>query len=153
VFEWVIVGLIALPTFTSRRLSRYDLAHTLVWLHFSLASVRHAPLFAFVMAPGLAHLLDGLPFALRDARWRPGWSIWSGLVGAGLLLLSISGVPLGGFSPTRWPMKAVPVLNERPTGARLFHEQDWGGLIEAETSPLRRAFVDDRFELFGRAAI
>lgn len=153
VFEWVVLALIALPTFGSRRMSRYDLAQTLVWLHFALASTRHAPLFALAMAPGLAHLADGLPLTVQSVRWRSGWSAWSPVVGLGLVILAVSGVPLGGFNPTRWPLRAVPVLNGRPVEERLFHEQDWGGLIEAETSPPRRAFVDDRFELFGRAAI
>ena len=35
----------------------------------------------------------------------------------------------------------------------MFHEQDWGGFIEAETRPIRRSYVDDRFELFGKDAI
>jgi hypothetical protein len=151
--EWVVLGLIALPTLGARRLSRYDLAHTLVWLHFALGSIRHAPLFALVMAPGLAQLLDGLPLAVRATRWRGDWTLWSPAVAAGVLGLALSGTPLGGFSPERWPLKAVPVLNGRPADARLFHEQDWGGLVESETNPTRRAFVDDRFELFGKAAI
>ncbi len=44
-------------------------------------------------------------------------------------------------------------MNHQPTAARLFHEQDWGGLIEAECQPLRRSYLDDRFELFGKEAI
>jgi hypothetical protein len=32
-------------------------------------------------------------------------------------------------------------------------EQDWRGLIEAECQPLRRSYLDDRFELFGKDAI
>ncbi|MDR3639123.1 MAG: hypothetical protein P4L84_35285 [Isosphaeraceae bacterium] len=153
VFEWVVLALIALPTLGSRRLSRYDLAHSLVWLHFALGSIRHAPLFALAMAPGLAHLLDGLPLSLCSERGGGRWSLWPAVVGVALVVFSVSGAPLGGFSPTHWPLKAVPALNARPADARLFHEQDWGGLIEAETTPPRRAFVDDRFELFGKAAI
>ena len=37
--------------------------------------------------------------------------------------------------------------------ARIFHEQDWGGFIEAECQPTRRAYVDDRFEIFGKEAV
>ena len=44
-------------------------------------------------------------------------------------------------------------LNHQPTAARLFHEQDWGGLIAAECQPIRRSYLDDRFELFGKEAI
>jgi hypothetical protein len=35
----------------------------------------------------------------------------------------------------------------------MFHEQDWGGLIAAECRPIRRTYLDDRFELFGKEAI
>jgi hypothetical protein len=48
---------------------------------------------------------------------------------------------------------ALPALNQQPVNARLFHEQDWGGMIEAECRPHRPAFLDDRFELFGKQAI
>jgi hypothetical protein len=40
-----------------------------------------------------------------------------------------------------------------PRDSHLFHEQDWGGLIEAESRPRRAAFIDDRFELFGREMV
>ena len=39
--EWVLLALIAIPTFSSRRMDRYNLAHALVWLHLALVSVRH----------------------------------------------------------------------------------------------------------------
>lgn len=152
-FEWVILALIALPAFGSRRLSRYELAHILVWLHFSLASVRHAPLFALVMAPALGYLLDGLPLSVRSARWSMEWTPWPAVVGLTLVVLAVSGVPLGELSRDYWPLDALPALNGRPLGARLFHEQDWGGFIEAESSPRRRTYLDDRFELFGKEAI
>ena len=49
--------------------------------------------------------------------------------------------------------RRCPTSNRQPIAARLFHEQDWGGLIEAECRPTRRAYLDDRFELFGKEAI
>lgn len=152
--EWVILGLIALPTFSSRRIDRYDLAHSLVWLHFALASVRHAPLFAIVVAPALSKLLDGLPLDTRETgRSRIGWTLWSSATAAGLGLALVCGVGLGGFNPDKWPLDAVAILNQEPAELRLFHEQDWGGMIEAECRPTRRAYVDDRFELFGKETI
>jgi hypothetical protein len=63
------------------------------------------------------------------------------------------GLRFGGFSPKVWPLNGLPVLDRQPIGDRLFHEQDWGGMIEAECDPPRRAYLDDRFELFGREAI
>ena len=65
----------------------------------------------------------------------------------------MSGVTLGGFDRTRWPLKALGPLNHEPATARIFHEQDWGGLIAAECQPARRSYLDDRFELFGKKAI
>ncbi len=63
------------------------------------------------------------------------------------------GVTLGGFDLTRWPLGALGALNREAPSTRLFHEQDWGGLIAAECQPLRRSYLDDRFELFGKEAI
>jgi hypothetical protein len=154
VAEWVILGLIAVPSFSTRRLGRYDLVQTVVWLHLALGSIRHAPLFALVAAPGLARLLDGLPLASRALRLDLArWSIWPLAASATLLLATLGGVRLGGFSPRTWPLDAFPVLDRQPVTARLFHEQDWGGMIEARCRPSRRAFLDDRFELFGKDAI
>jgi hypothetical protein len=154
VAEWVILALLAAPTFSTRRLGRYDLVQTLAWLHLALGSTRNAPLFALIAAPGLAHLIDGLPLASRElGRGRVGWSPWPLAVAAALALVVGGGVRLGGFSPRTWPLEALPVLDRQPVAARLFHEQDWGGMIEAECRPARRAFVDDRFELFGKEAI
>ncbi len=63
------------------------------------------------------------------------------------------GVHLGGFNPKKWPISALTTLDRQPTSARLFHEQDWGGFIEAECRPIRRSYLDDRFEIFGKEAI
>jgi hypothetical protein len=65
----------------------------------------------------------------------------------------MSGRMPGGFDKTRWPLAALPALNKQPTATRLFHEQDWGGLIAAECQPARPSYLDDRFELFGKEAI
>ena len=70
-----------------------------------------------------------------------------------VLLLVMCGVSLGGFDLKRWPLGAIETLNQQPATARLFHEQDWGGLIAAECRPERRSYLDDRFELFGKEAI
>jgi hypothetical protein len=152
--EWVLLALVALPVLTSRRIERYHLAHVLVWLHLGLTSIRNIPFFAMAAAPGLATLLDGLPIMLRrswkDERCR---SIWPSAATVALLLLMVCGVRFGGFDLKKWPFSALVTLNRQPPSARMFHEQDWGGLIEAECRPQRRAYLDDRFELFGKDAI
>ncbi len=154
--EWALLALIALPTISIGRMTRYELVHTVVWLHLALASVRHAPLFALAVAPGLARVLDSLPGLRRDDSVAPRSverSLWPTLAGALLGVLALAGVPLIGFDPANWPIAALPELNRASVAAPLFHEQDWGGLIEASCEPRRRAFLDDRFELYGKEGI
>ncbi len=154
--EWVVLGLIALPVISTRRMDRYQLAHVLVWLHLALTTIRNAPIFAMAAAPALATMIDGLP--LSDSLRRPwrtsrlGW-IWPTLASVGLLLIVGWGWLPGGLDPVRWPLSAMAALDRQPTSARLFHEQDWGGLIESDALPVRRAYLDDRFELFGKECI
>ncbi len=154
VLEWVLLALVGLPVLSSGRLDRYQLCHVLVWLHLALTSIRNAPLFAIVAAPALASLIDGLPLALRNA-WkreaRP--AIFPAAAVTVVLVLAMSGVKLGGFDLKKWPFGALGALNHENATARLFHEQDWGGLIAAECQPVRRTYLDDRFELYGKEAI
>ncbi len=126
----------------------------LVWLHFALLQIRHAPLFALAAAPALARLLDGLPLAAGSS-WqnRAKWSAWP-VIATTLIAMAVGlGVRFGEFDSKSWPLTALPCLNRQPVQAPLFHEQDWGGMIEGECRPERRAFVDDRCELFGKDAI
>jgi hypothetical protein len=154
VLELVLLAFVGLPVVSSRRIERYQLAHVLVWLHLALTSIRNAPLFALAAAPALATLLDGLPLAMRKSWKRDDRaSIWPAAATLSLLLLIMSGVKLGGFDHKKWPFGALATLNHQPTATRLFHEQDWGGLIAAECQPARRSYLDDRFELFGKEAI
>ena len=154
VLEWVLLALIGLPVVSQRRLDRYQLCHVLVWLHLALTSIRNAPLFALVAAPALATLIDGLPLSVGAAWKRPARpAIFPAVATSGVLMLVMCGLTLGGFDLKRWPIRAIETLNQQPAALRLFHEQDWGGLIAAECSPERRSYLDDRFELFGKDAI
>lgn len=154
VLEWVILAFVGLPILSRGKPSRYDLAQTLVWLHLALVSIRHAPLFAFAMAPALATLIDGMLSRPEGApEPRPGWMPWSIVASLGVLAATAAGCVSGGPNPAHWPLSAVAVLDRQPVGARLFHEQDWGGLIESECRPVRAAYLDDRFELWGRKPI
>jgi hypothetical protein len=151
--EILVLALVALPAFSRARMSRYDALHTLVWLHFALTSLRNQPLFALAAAPGLARLVDGAltPTAER-VRWSASWSVWPAAAGLMLAILVGWGLPLN-QPPTKWPLAAVRVVDREPLSARLFHELSWGGLIESECQPTRRAYLDDRFELFGKQAV
>ena len=156
ILEWVLLALIGLPVVSSRRIDRYQMTHVLVWLHLALTSVRNAPFFAMAAAPALAAMIDGLPLSMRRS-WKRDEraSIWPAAATLALLMMVVRGVWLGGYGydPWRWPLNAVATLDRQPASARLFHEQDWGGFIEAETRPIRRSYVDDRFELFGKDAV
>jgi hypothetical protein len=152
--EWVLLAMVGLPVLSTRRIDRYQLCHVLVWLHLALTSIRNAPLFALVSAPALASLVDGLPIAFRNA-WKrtERAAILPAAATIVLLALVMAGANLGGFNLKKWPLGALESLNQQPVTARLFHEQDWGGLIAAECQPVRRSYLDDRFELFGKPAI
>jgi hypothetical protein len=154
VLEWVLLAMVGLPVLSTRRIDRYQLCHVLVWLHLALTSIRNAPLFALVSAPALATLIEGLPLAFRKDWKRPQRAAFFPAAAAIVLLsLVMTGVKLGGFDPKKWPLAALGSLNHQPVTARLFHEQDWGGLIAAECQPARRSYLDDRFELYGKPAI
>ncbi len=152
--EWFVLGFVALPWLSRGRVARYDLAHVLVWLHLSLGSIRHAPLFALAAAPALATLCDGM--MTRSDKDGPsrlglGWAPWLGSA-AVILALSLGWVQ-GGPDPSRWPLSAFTELNRQPREARIFHEQDWGGLIALYAEGGRKAYIDDRFELWGREGV
>jgi hypothetical protein len=152
--ELTLLSLMALPALVSRRVERYHLVHLLVWLHLALTAIRNAPLFAFAAAPVLASELDALPLFFRRYWVRQGpRSIWVPTLATGLIVLVAAGANLGGINTGKWPVSALPALNQQPVGSHLFNEQDWGGLIAGECRPLRPVYVDDRFELFGKKAI
>ena len=154
VLEMAVLALIALPAFSNRKIDRADLIHVLVWLHLALTSIRNAPLFALAVAPVIAGLFDGLATSFRT-EWTepPGWG-WRRLaITGGLVVLIALKVPLGSPGPAKWPLKAVAVIDAEDENRRLFHEQNWGGLIASECRSRRRAFIDDRFELFGAKAV
>jgi hypothetical protein len=154
VLEWVLLAMIGLPVLSTRRIDRYQLCHVLVWLHLALTSIRNAPLFALVSAPALASLIDGLPLACRNDWKRRERGVFVPATATIILLAMVMmGVSLGGFDRKKWPLGALGRLNDQPVTARLFHEQDWGGLIAALCQPVRRSYLDDRFELYGKPAI
>lgn len=155
VLEWAILALVAVPAFARNQLDRYQAVPIVVWLHLALGSVRHVPLFAIAAAPGLAQVVDGLvaPVDPRTCKAAGHWTPWPVVASLVVILAVFLGAPLGHLDPTRWPTQALPVLNRQPVSARLFHEQDWGGMIEAECHPCRRTFLDDRFELYDKPTI
>jgi hypothetical protein len=161
VVELLIVCLIAGPLVPRVRPELYDMAHALIWLHFGMGSVRQAPLMAFACAPVLALYIDGWLKRESTEIRMPSWAsvpagharaLAGGLVALLLLALMLR-FPLGGPSPRHWPFQGLAALEAVDPDARVFHDQDWGGFIEAQSVPRRKAFLDDRFELWGRRPI
>jgi hypothetical protein len=154
VLEMAMLALIGLPAITQARVDRYQVAHLLIWLHLALTSIRNAPLFALAAAPALACLINGLPLSHRSGWTDPGRKpVWIAAIVASVTALLLAGVPLGKFDEGHWPLSAIPELDRQPCSSRLFHEQDWGGLIEAECRPNRPTYLDDRFELYGKDSL
>ncbi len=151
--EGVVLALVALPVVSRNRPRGYDMVQMLVWLHLALGSVRHAPLFGFAMAPVLATWIDGILTPRGESETESGWSFLPLMVSCVLLFIAARGDLKAGPDPTKWPLEALATLDRQPIAARLFHEQDWGGLIELECRPRRLAYLDDRFELWGRPPI
>ena len=160
VIEAVMFGLIVLGVVSKRKGDVFDWAHALIWLHFALGSIRHAPLFALAVAPVLTTLIDGVlsadllngGLARADDSRRATWGLPIALAVSLLALVPLH-VRLGGPDPEHWPLKTVATVDRQPIGDKLFHELEWGGLIESECLPNRRSFIDDRFELHGRRAV
>ena len=152
--EWIILAMISLPIFRAGRMSRYEWVQTIVWLHLSLATIRHAPLFGIIAAPGLARMFDGAfsrePNEANSAAVVETLTVWPWIGVSALLLAILAGWSFGGFDRKVWPIDAIEALNSVPRSRPLFHEQDWGGLIECQTKPRRLTYIDDRFELFGK---
>ena len=158
VLELVLLLLVAIPSLTRGKISRYDLAIGLPWLHFTLGAIRQAPLFGLAIVPAVGLLFDSgfgrngptTPSEPNPSRRPP----WFPIVVSAIVLGAIGmGWKPARLDPARWPIAGLAALNREPSTAPLFHEQDWGGLIEAETTPRRKAFLDDRFELYGLDSI
>jgi hypothetical protein len=154
VLEMATLALVGLPAIARARVDRYQLIHALVWLHLALTSIRNAPLFALAAAPVLAELMNGLPLSHRSNWAVPGRKpMWIPALVTSVMGLLAAGVTLGKFDEAHWPLSAIAELNRQASSSRLFHEQDWGGLIAAECQPVRPTYLDDRFELYGKEAI
>lgn len=154
--EIVVLALIVLPTFSRLRQTRFDLTHALAWFHLGMSTIRYTPLFGIAVVPGLGRLIEGLIRAEEPQEQAPARlnRPWVPLLATCLVVLAIENhLEVGGLKAARWPLAALPVLNRQPADAPLFHEQDWGGMVEAGDAPRRKAFIDSRFEVFGKAMI
>lgn len=152
--EMLVIGMIVLPVATGARPSLYDLAHVVVWLHLGMSSLRNVPLFALAAAPVVSQLLGAALPSSELVRGGPGrragaWGLACALC-LGVATAIQAGFSLGNPDPKTWPFGGLAALNQQPVDAKLFHEQDWGGMIENESVPARKARMDDRFELWGR---
>ena len=111
------------PNGALRTRSRHRLVAFCLGIGASLAAVRAG------RRAGFARVLDGLPGLER--RWNVQTFAVARICGDFLGGLALVGVPLVGLDSTNWPLAALPSLNRAAVEAPIFHEQDWGGLIEA----------------------
>lgn len=150
----LLIGLVAL-VFVPWGAPLYDLVHAAVWLHLGLSSLRHLPLFGIAMSPVLAQVfanvfrgrdaaVDGKPDDTRKNKRRVGIALAALVLASPLLAIG------AGPDSKKWPFAGLKALDREPVSARLFHDQDWGGLIALSATPQRAPWIDDRFELLGR---
>jgi hypothetical protein len=53
------------------------------------------------------------------------------------------------FDPTRFPIKAVEVLQQRGLHEPVFSIDSWGGYLIYQLSPQAKVFIDDRHDFYG----
>ena len=167
-FEALLFAGIALAAWL---LSRKRIASALLilfWAHAALSSMRHIPVYFFVLAPLLGERVTQL-----WERWsiaaKPGslvailgalarehtaglerTSIWAPALVALLALF-----PLGWPWPRDFPAGRFPVAMaqrhaERIAGARIFTTDSWADYLTFRNYPKQRIFVDGRSDFFGK---
>ena len=167
-FELLLFAGIALAAWliSRRRLAQGLLI--LAWLHASLTSVRHIPLYAIVVLPLLARQVTVLwdRWMIRAKRGSvleilatlakehtPGLrrnSLW-----APALVVCLSVFSLGWSWPTDFPAGRFPagiVQRNAPliSGSRIFTTDSWADYLTFHNYPRQRIFVDGRSDFFGK---
>jgi hypothetical protein len=141
-------------------------AYVILWAHFALSSVRHAPILILVGAPVLAVELYGLldrfwatakksdvlgVFRDLDFDLRPKFSslsVWA-------LALSITVWALGknkwpdDFPANSFPVSARLALQEQLRGERIFMPDQWADYWIYHEWPTTRIWMDGRSDFFG----
>jgi hypothetical protein len=139
----------------------------LFWLHSSLGSVRHVPIFVVFAIPLLATELAALwqrwtaPAArasvarildsiARDSQ--PALTRLSAWVAVPVLLLALSGQSMAwpkDFPDVRFPVKLVDRFEAQLAGARVLSSDQWSDYLIYRFYPRQRVFFDGRSDFYG----
>lgn len=157
----LILGTLALPAFSPRRLRPRELLLLLLATYAALRSVRHIPLYVLVAAPMLCAMLDSriahfhcqLPTEKPLTRPRA--------VCNALLLVAFATfvvIRLGLVSTRQsqaeakeFPAAAVSYLRAHPLPGPMLNHYDWGGYFIWQLYPQYPVFIDGRADLYGNA--
>src|SRR5262249_12042398 len=140
---WGLLAFILISLWARRgrpALAPAEILWGLGWLAFALVSARMAPFAAIAWAPFVAADLAGWSWlgGLRDALAPVERQVRPGLWPAVATVLALALAPslarafpevAHGFSPARFPEKALAVADERRLGPNVFNGYLWGGYI------------------------
>lgn len=163
----VVLGIMTLFTFRTRRMPLPWLLVILMTLAGGLISRRNFPLFALISlpllaldsdlewrklrVPGLERIrrvfADGERIAVLG-RWAPGWALL--LVLLGLSRGSVAGARLivADFDPDKFPVAAVRTAREAGLQGRIFSHEVWSGYM-LHAWPEQKIFMDGMTDFFG----
>ena len=167
-FEILLLAGVALAVLLIARRQIASALLILAWAHASLTSVRHIPIFGFVVAPLLAREVT-----LLWDRWvrfaRPGsvrailgtlatdhtpglqrTSIWPLALVISLALFSFGWNWPSDLPEARYPAAITRKYPDLISGSRIFTTDGWADYLTYHYFPRQRIFVDGRSDFFGK---
>jgi hypothetical protein len=166
-FEAVLFVALVVIYRAVRRREWADALLVLAWAHFSLASVRHVPIFLLVASPIIAaelsawwrEIVPDLPkrAVLRtfDALSRdltPGFIRNSTWVLVPVILLAAIDRPIAwprDFPDEKFPIAAIERHRDVIEGKRVLTTDEWGDYLAYRFYPTQRVFFDGRSDFYG----
>ena len=165
----LIMGVIAVLPFSSRRLPSRDLLLLLTTMYMGLHSQRHLAIFSLVAAPILTRLVGGSgnehesafeslrserSRSVRPRTFRRGFLnaaiVFALMIFAGLRVRQVI-VRQPEAEAAHFPAAAVAFLMTNHPAATLFNDYDWGGYFIWKLYPEYRVYIDGRADLYGDA--
>lgn len=151
------------------RIRPAHLAIAVLFAALSLKSRRHLPLFAVLVAPGLAYNLGCLWTRLRRRAPRLSFllaGVWTAALAAALVALSRDAVTGGlyfrqrslkrfglGKSEIAYPDEALAFLDAAGAGGNLFCNYEIGSYVASVQHPRRAIFIDGRNLVYGESLL
>lgn len=168
-FELLLfAALMLVPGLVARRRVAEALLYVF-WAHAALVSARHIPLFAFLVAPGVAAAASALwrrLAAYAGARSAPAvleqvsadlgrgfarLSAW-GVLGPALVILATPEAHWPrDFPRQKFPVDILNAHGERLAGQRVFTSDQWADYLIYRYYPRHRVYFDGRSDFYGQA--